>query len=173
MNVGLVSNTYSGITKGQGALQSAKSNADNERFSEILERLQRQNDGRGTLSSSQIAENGRLNGDYTTGFAGSFTGETNKAANPTGAAANQANPHIKPKTIDKTSELYETSMELESYFVKQVLSSMRKTVSKSGLGGNDFASQMYEDMLYDEYAASMTKNAGFGLADQIYLSLAE
>ena len=50
---------------------------------------------------------------------------------------------------------------------------MRKTVSKSGLGGNDFASQMYEDMLYDEYAASMTKNAGFGLADQIYLSLAE
>ena len=29
MNVGLVSNTYSGITKGQGALQSAKSNADN------------------------------------------------------------------------------------------------------------------------------------------------
>ena len=26
-------------------------------------------------------------------------------------------------------------------------------------------------MLFDEYATSMTKNAGFGLADQIYLSL--
>ena len=30
---------------------------------------------------------------------------------------------------------------------------------------------MYEDMLYDELAVSMTKNAGFGLADQIYLEL--
>jgi flagellar protein FlgJ len=30
---------------------------------------------------------------------------------------------------------------------------------------------MYEDMLYDEYATSMTKNAGFGLADQIYMQL--
>ena len=169
MNVGLVSNTYSGITKGKGALQSAKSNADNARFSEMLERLQRQNDGRGTLSSSQIAENGRLNGDYTTGFAGSFAGETNKAANPTGAAANQANPHIKSKTIDKTSELYEKSMELESYFVKQMLGAMRKTVMKSQ--ESDFAQQTYEDMLFDEYATSMTKNAGFGLADQIYLSL--
>ena len=26
-------------------------------------------------------------------------------------------------------------------------------------------------ILYDEYATAMTKNAGFGLADQIYLSL--
>ena len=62
-------------------------------------------------------------------------------------------------------------MELESFFVKQMLSSMRKTVSKSSLGGEGFAGNMYEDMLFDEYAASMTKNAGFGLADQIYLSL--
>lgn len=62
-------------------------------------------------------------------------------------------------------------MELESYFVKQMLSEMRKTVNKSALGGSDFAGEMYNDMLFDEYAASMTKNAGFGLADQIYLSL--
>ena len=30
---------------------------------------------------------------------------------------------------------------------------------------------MYEDMIYDEYTASLTKNARFGLADQIYLEL--
>ena len=52
---------------------------------------------------------------------------------------------------------------------EQMLSEMRKTVHKSG--ESDFARQTYEDMLYDEYADSMTKNAGFGLADQIYLSL--
>lgn len=114
-----------------------------------------------------------MNGDFTTGFSGTYKSASDKNASVQGAAANQAGAHSSRRTIDKTSTLYEKSMELESYFVKQVLSSMRKTVSKSGLGGNDFASQMYEDMLYDEYAASMTKNAGFGLADQIYLSLAE
>lgn len=170
MNVGLVTNTYSGITNGKGALQSAKSNADSAKFSELLERFQKQNDGRGTVSSSQIAQSGRLNGEYTTGFGGTYSSAKDKASIPTGAAANQANPHVQTKTIDKTSELYEKSMELENYFVKQMLSEMRKTINRSG--ETDFARQTYEDMLYDEYATSMTKNAGFGLADQIYLSLA-
>lgn len=169
MNVGLVSNTYSGITNGNGALSSAKNKAEDAKFAEMVERLQRQNEGKGTISSDQIAENGRLNGDYTTGFSGTYTNELAKKSAPTGAAANQANPHVQQKTIDKTSELYEKSMELESYFVKQMLSAMRKTVIKSQ--ENDFAKNMYEDMLYDEYATAMTKNAGFGLADQIYLSL--
>ncbi len=169
MNVGLISNAYSGITNGNGALTSARQNADNAKFSELLERLQNQNDGRGTVASEQIAENGRLNGDYTTGYTGTFTGENNKNAAPVGAAANQANPHVQSKTIDRTSELYEKSMELEGYFVKQMLSAMRKTVMKAN--ESDFAQNMYEDMLFDEYATAMTKNAGFGLADQIYLSL--
>ena len=169
MNVGLISNTYSGITGGQGALQSARTNADKAKFSELLERFKLQNDGRGTVSSSQIAENSRLNGEYTTGFGDAFTSQADKAAAPRGAAANQANIHVQAKTIDKTSELYQKSMELENYFVKQMLSEMRKTVHRSG--DTDFARQTYEDMLYDEYSTAMTKNAGFGLADQIYLSL--
>ncbi len=63
-------------------------------------------------------------------------------------------------------------MELENFFVKIMLSTMRSTVQKSGLAGEDsFASKMYEDMLYDEYSRALTKNAGFGLADQVYLQL--
>ena len=166
MNVGLVSNTYSSITNGNGALQSAKSQQETAKFAELLERMQKQNEGRGTVSSSQIVEDGKLNGEYTTGFANAFT---EKSARPTGAAANQANPHVQTKKIDKTSELYEKAMELESYFVKQMLSEMRKTIMKSE--ESDFAQQTYEDMLFDEYATAMTKNAGFGLADQIYLNL--
>ena len=169
MNVGLVNNTYSGLTGGQGALQSARTSADTAKFSELVERFKNQNDGRGTVSSDQIAQSGRLNGEYTSGFDGTFTSDADKAARPTGAAANQANIHVQQKTIDKTSELYEKSMQLESYFVKQMLSEMRKTVHRSN--ESDFARQTYEDMLYDEYADAMTKNAGFGLADQIYLSL--
>lgn len=162
MNIGLI-NSYSGITKGNGALQASKINGEKAKFSELLE----------TLSSSQVAEQGRLNGDFKTGFTGTYTVESDTHSLARGAAANQANDHVKAKSIDKTSKLYEKSMELESYFVKQMLSEMRKTVNKSALGGNDFAGKMYEDMLFDEYATSMTKNAGFGLADQIYLSLAQ
>jgi len=169
MNVGLVSNTYSSITNGNAALQSAKSNNEASKFAELLERMQNQNEGRGTVSSSQIMEDGKINGDYTSGFGGTFVSEKDKNAMPTGAAANQANPNVKPQSIDKTSKLYEKSMELENYFVKQMLSEMKKTIHKSG--DSDFARDTYEDMLYEEYATSMTKNAGFGLADQIYLSL--
>ena len=169
MNVGLVANTYSGITGGQGALNTARTNSENAKFSELIERLQAQDAGRGTLSSSQIAVDGKLNGDYSTGFAGTYTLESDKTASVTGAAANQANPHVQNKTIDKTSVLYEKALELESFFVKQMLSEMRKTILKAN--ESDFAQNMYEDMLFDEYATAMTKNAGFGLADQIYLSL--
>lgn len=169
MNVGLISNTYSGITGGNGALNTARTNSENAKFSELIARLQNQNDGRGTLSSAQIADEGRLNGDYTSGYAGTYTLDADKTAKVTGAAANQANPHVQNKTIDKTSLLYEKALELEGFFVKQMLSEMRKTIMKAK--ESDFAQNMYEDMLFDEYAAAMTKNAGFGLADQIYLSL--
>ena len=169
MNVGLVSNTFSGITNGQGALTSAKTNSDSAKFSDLIKRMQSQNEGKGTLASEQIAENGRLKGDYTSGFSGLYTSSKDKASVPTGAAANQSNPHVQQKTIDRTSELFEKSMELECFFVKQMLSEMRKTIHHSD--DSDFARKTYEDMLYDEYATAMTKNAGFGLADQIYLSL--
>ncbi len=169
MNVGLIGNTYSSITNGNAAFQSAKTNSENAKFADLLKTMQAQNDGRGTIASDQIAEDGRLNGDYTSGYAGTFVNESDKNAKPSGAAANQANSNVTSKTIDKTSKLYEKAMELEGFFVKQMLSSMRKTVLKSQ--DNDFAQDMYEDMLYDEYATAMTKNAGFGLADQIYLSL--
>lgn len=170
MNVGLVSNTFGALTGGTEAQETVRMNGDASKFQDLIENLQAK-EKRSTISTSQIAQEGRLNGDVATGFAGTFKSEKDKTAKATGAAANQANSHVNTKTIDKTSKLYEKSMELESYFVKQMLSSMRKTVSKSALGGNDFGGQMYEDMLFDEYATSMTKNAGFGLADQIYLSL--
>ena len=96
MDIGYITNnTFSSITGGNGALQSARSNADKAKFSELLERFQSQNEGRGTVSSDQIAEKGRLNGEYTTGFAGTFTTDADKTARPTGSAANQANIHVK------------------------------------------------------------------------------
>ncbi|MCR5495068.1 MAG: rod-binding protein [Treponema sp.] len=168
MELGLV-NTFSAITGGEGALTSSRMNVDSSKFSDLIKSIQSKE--KETLSSSQIIKDGKLNGDFASGYSGTFTSAADKSSLPQGAAANQANNHVQTKKIDKTSKLYEKSLELEGFFVKQMLSEMRKTINKSALASNDFAGKMYEDMLFDEYATSMTKNAGFGLADQIYLSL--
>ena len=55
--------------------------------------------------------------------------------------------------------------------MKTLLKEMRKTVPEGELGDNSFAGKMYRDMLDDEYASSLSKNAGFGLADMAYLEL--
>lgn len=120
------------------------------------------------VSSSSISNDPRLPGDFISSFALTSPTEAQCNAQPIGAAANSG----QKGTIDKSSKLYEQALELESYFVKIMLSSMKNTVSKSSLGGEEsFASGMYEDMYYDELSRSMTKNAGFGLADQVYLQL--
>lgn len=159
----------------QGNEISAKAHMTNEtkKFEDLVSQMQKEVKGESTIPSSMIAKKGAINGDFASDFSGAFTNENDKHANVSGLARN-ANPHGEAKTIDKTSELYKKSLELESYFVKILVSSMRNTVSKSSLLGEDsFANQMYNDMLYDEYTTSLTKNAGFGLADQIYLSLSK
>ena len=99
-----------------------------------------------------------------------------KNGRPLGAAANagakdESHAAKRRVTIDRTDELYEQCRELESFVIKNLLEGMRKTVQKSGLMDGGFAGDMYEDMLYDEYATSLSKTAGFGLADQAYLEL--
>jgi peptidoglycan hydrolase FlgJ len=76
-----------------------------------------------------------------------------------------------PTEIDKNSKLYEVSQEFEAIFIKQMLNVMRETVNKSGLIDGGMAEEIFEDMLYDEYALNMAKTAQFGLADSIYSQL--
>ena len=169
---GGIGNVYSSSVVGQTAVQSATMQSEQNSFAALVESMKAKQNQE-TLSSSNVIDDGRLNGDYTSGFAGSFTSEADKNALPTGAAANSVGVAYNNKTIDKTSKLYEKSLELESYFVKIMLNSMKSTLSGTGLNGEkSYAQSMYEDMLYDELAVSMTKNGNFGIADQIYLELA-
>ncbi|MCL2211777.1 MAG: rod-binding protein [Treponema sp.] len=89
------------------------------------------------------------------------------------ASAANAPAHTRPgqEPIDKEDKLYQLCLELETFLVKNLLTSMRNTVQKSGLVDEGFAGKMYEDMLYDEYAKDYTKNANFGLAEQAYRQL--
>ncbi|MDR2618567.1 MAG: rod-binding protein [Treponema sp.] len=78
---------------------------------------------------------------------------------------------VRKIVVDKNDKLYEQCEALETFLIKNLLKSMRSTVQKSGLLDTGFAGEMYEDMLYDEYAKDFTKNAHFGFAETAYLEL--
>jgi peptidoglycan hydrolase FlgJ len=86
---------------------------------------------------------------------------------PASRAAGAAAP--KPAIIDRNSQLYKASEDFEALFIKQMLDVMRKTIHKEDdlLGGGP-GQDVYEDMLYNEYAKKMASTAQFGLADIIY-----
>jgi flagellar protein FlgJ len=155
---------------------------DAKKFSSLVKEMQKKtalslaegkNPSETGISSGQISRNHRLNGDYTQGFYGAFTSESDKTARPRGFAGSSRTKDGKTPVIDKTSDLYAQSLELENYMVKTMLSSMRQTIQHESLAGkdNEYARKMYDDMMYDNVAESITKNASFGLADEIYIEL--
>jgi Rod binding domain-containing protein len=68
-------------------------------------------------------------------------------------------------------KLYEACQDFEALFIKQMLNAMRKTINKTKLIDGGMAEEIFEDMLYDEYAKKMAKTAQFGLADMLYRDL--
>lgn len=147
-------------------------------FSQIMDNIRGiQN----TTSAIANNKNGALLSDprLPKDFIGSFKIESPKPSDAHAAVQGMALGYGKSggtvyqkREIDKTSKLYEQALELESYFVKTLLDSMRKTLSEKNLAGEEsFAGKMYKDMMYGELGRKITKNAGFGLADQIYLEL--
>jgi flagellar protein FlgJ len=112
-----------------------------------------------------------LSGDNPPGAAGGIPGNGRNTAEP--ASRQEPLPALSSRkpVIDKTDKLYEQCETLETFLVKTLISGMRNTVQKSKLIDTGFAGEMYEDMLYDEYAKAFTRNAGFGLAETAYLEL--
>ena len=74
--------------------------------------------------------------------------------------------------VVKNPELYELCLELETFLIKNLLTGMRNTIQKSNLIEAGFAGEIYEDMLYDEYAKMMARNASLGFAEMAYRELA-
>jgi len=76
------------------------------------------------------------------------------------------------KPVDK--KLMDVCIEMESLFVSQMLKEMRKTIHKENdllYGG--MAEDIFEDMLYNEYALQMSKTANLGLAKTLYDQLSK
>jgi len=85
---------------------------------------------------------------------------------------NNAIAQKQEKPIDK--KLMDVCIEMESLFVYQMLKEMRKTLHKENdmLHGG-MAQEIFEDMLYNEYALQMSKTANFGMAKTLYDQLSQ
>lgn len=65
-------------------------------------------------------------------------------------------------------KLWETCIEVESLFVAKMFKEMRNTVEKNDWLNGGFAEEIFEDMLYDEYALQLSKNSSLGMAKMAY-----
>lgn len=73
---------------------------------------------------------------------------------------------------DDQVRLREVASDFEAIFIKQMLDSMRDTLNPDNrLVDTGMAGEIYDDMLYDEYARIMAKTGGIGLADLIVKQL--
>lgn len=68
----------------------------------------------------------------------------------------------------KEVKLQKACRDFESIMLKQMLTTMRKSVPKSGLFGDNFADEMYQSMSDDELAKSLAQSKGMGLGDALY-----
>lgn len=75
--------------------------------------------------------------------------------------AEKSDPADEEKVLD-------VCYEMESLFIGTMLDVMRGTVDETGLMGKSFAKDLFNDMLYDEYAKLMARSDQIGLARQIF-----
>ena len=98
-----------------------------------------------------------------------------QAARTVEGAANEADTSSgrtsRVPRVVRDEKLYELCLELETFLVKNLIKSMRSTVQKTNLIDTGLAGEIYEDMLYDEYAKDLTRHANFGLAEMAYREL--
>lgn len=73
----------------------------------------------------------------------------------------------------KEAQLREVSEDFESLLIDQMLSAMRKTLSKEKLYGGGLAEDIFQGMLDEEYSKLMARSESFGLAEKIYDQLSK
>ena len=80
---------------------------------------------------------------------------------------------LKTETAGRFSEKELADMkkacdDFEAIFIKMMLDSMKATVPERSLVKKNQGEEYFEDMLYDEYAKSMSQTDEFGLSEAMY-----
>jgi peptidoglycan hydrolase FlgJ len=98
----------------------------------------------------------------------SFVDEMDKAIDE------KKEPSAYEKAKEKRSKkLMDACVEAESLFVAQMLKQMRSTVTKGEMLHGGQTEEIFEDMLYDQYALSISKSANLGIAKMMYQQLSK
>jgi peptidoglycan hydrolase FlgJ len=87
-----------------------------------------------------------------------------------GSAGHWNVTQLRPKlpSGDGRAQLEFVAREFESLFAKQMLDSMRATLNNGhDLLNGGMAEEIFNDMLYDEYARMMARTGSLGIADMI------
>ncbi len=72
--------------------------------------------------------------------------------------------------MSSEKDIEKVARDFESIFLNKLLSSMRKTVPKSGLL-DSFATNMFQSMVDEEMSKEMAKNRGMGMGEMVYNDL--
>jgi len=78
---------------------------------------------------------------------------------------------LRSSASGEDKKLKEATIDFETLFIKQMLNSMKKTVNKSGLLDGGMGQEIFEDMLYDEYAKKIANTANLGISDMMFQQL--
>ena len=65
-------------------------------------------------------------------------------------------------------KLRKQAEDFESVFLNEALKTMFSGIDTNGPFGGGFGEQMFREFLVDEYAHSMVKAGGVGIADEVY-----
>jgi len=71
----------------------------------------------------------------------------------------------------KEAKLKKACNDFEAIILKQLLTTMRKSIPKDGLFSGGFADDMYQSMSDDELTKNMAHGRGMGLSDVLYAQL--
>ncbi len=71
----------------------------------------------------------------------------------------------------KEKKLRKACHDFEALMLKQLLTTMRKSIPKDGILHGGYASDMYQSMMDDALAQDMAKGRGMGLGDSLYRQL--
>ena len=77
-------------------------------------------------------------------------------------------PHATRENAPVDKQLMKVCLEMESIFVGRMLKEMRDSVPKEGFIDGGFAEEVFEDMLYDQYAMKLSETSNLGLAKNLY-----
>ncbi|NPV38658.1 MAG: hypothetical protein HPY78_05235 [Brevinematales bacterium] len=77
--------------------------------------------------------------------------------------------NLKSKALQADEKrMQEVAAEFESLFVNELFKSMRRTVPKNDYLNGGLRQDIFEDMLYQEYARKISHSGGLGLGEMVY-----